>query len=110
MPYELPYVRGQDAEVDYFLAGRAGVERELEFLHEVERGAYTLTPFDEDDVARARDVIETYRDLGIGLTDASVVVLAGRYQTTRVLTLDERHFRALRTPSGQPFTVLPADV
>ena len=45
----------------------------------------------------------------IGLAEASIVVLAGRYGTERVLTLDERHFRALRTPAGERFTILPAD-
>ena len=45
----------------------------------------------------------------IGLADASIVVLANRYDTDRVLTLDERHFRALRTLDGKPFTLLPAD-
>jgi predicted nucleic acid-binding protein len=45
----------------------------------------------------------------VGLADVSIVVLAGRYRTDRVLTLDERHFRALRTPQGASFTILPAD-
>ena len=72
-------------------------------------GAYDLFPFDAADVAAARDVIETYRELGIGLADASIVVLAGRFGTSRVLTLDERHFRTLLTPRREPFTVLPAD-
>ena len=61
-------------------------------------GAYDLVPFLGDDVAAAAGVVESYRDLGIGLADASIVVLAGRFDTDRVLTLDERHFRALRTP------------
>jgi len=57
----------------------------------------------------AADVIDRYRDLEIGLADASIVVLAGREQTDRVLTLDERHLRALRTLGGRPFVLLPAD-
>jgi predicted nucleic acid-binding protein len=51
---------------------------------------------------------ERHRDLGVGLAPASIVVLAGRYGTDRVLTLDERRFRALRTPDGRPFVLLPA--
>ena len=87
----------------------AGVEHELAFLDEVASGAYDLVPFLADDVAAAAGVIERYRDLRIGLADASIVVLAERFQTDRVLTLDERHFRALRTAAGEPFTLLPAD-
>ncbi len=45
----------------------------------------------------------------IGLTDASLVVLAARYGTTRLLTLDEKHFRAIRPLRGDTFTILPAD-
>lgn len=106
-PYILsPFVL---AELDYFLAREAGVEPELAFLREVASGAYDLVPFLGDDIAAAVGVVSDYADLGIGLADASLVVLAGRFETNRVLTLDERHFRVLRTPGGQPFTVLPAD-
>ena len=66
-------------------------------------------PFVGDDMAAAANVVAAYADLGIGLADASLVVLAGRFETNRILTLDERHFRTLRTPAGEPFTLLPAD-
>ncbi len=36
-------------------------------------------------------------------------VLADHYDCDRVLTLDERHFRALRSTAGSAFTVLPAE-
>jgi predicted nucleic acid-binding protein len=45
----------------------------------------------------------------IGLVDASVVVLAARHRVRDVLTLDERHFRALRTLDRRRFRILPAD-
>ena len=96
-------------ELDYLLTTSVGAENELALLEDVAAGAYWLVPFEPDDVAAARDLIEKYDDLSIGLADASIVVLAGRYGTNRVLTLDERHFRALRTPQGEPFVVLPAD-
>jgi len=96
------------AELDYFLTHEAGVDFELHFLAEVAAGAYELADFGEQDVDEARKLIVKYRDLAIGLTDASLVVLAERYKTNRVLTLDERHFRALRV-ARRPFVVLPAD-
>jgi hypothetical protein len=37
------------------------------------------------------------------------VVLAAKYDTTRLLTLDERHFRVIRPLRGDAFTILPAD-
>ncbi len=97
------------AEVDYFVAKWAGVGAEIEVLAEVARDAYTIAPFGAGDIAEAVAVVEAYSEIGIGLADASIVVLAGRYGTNRVLTLDERHFRALRTPTGKKFAVLPAD-
>lgn len=97
------------AEVDYLLATRIGVNEEQAFLEEVANGAYQLEPFSAGDVADARGVIERYRDLEIGLADASLVVLCDRYGIRDVLTLDERHFRALRRAGGKRFRLLPAD-
>jgi hypothetical protein len=50
-----------------------------------------------------------YPDLTPGLADLSVVVLAHRFRTDRLLTFDERGFRALRPLAGGRFTLLPKD-
>lgn len=97
------------AELDYLLATRVGIDTERALLAEVGRAVYRLEAFDADDIAAAERVIARYRELGIGLADASIVVLANRYGVRDVLTLDERHFRALRGPNGRPFRILPAD-
>ena len=41
--------------------------------------------------------------------EALAVVLAERHRTREVLTLDERHFRALRTRDRKRFKLLPLD-
>jgi predicted nucleic acid-binding protein len=46
-------------------------------------------------------------DLEIGLADASLVVLAERHRISKVLTLDVRHFQALRIGDRKRFTLLP---
>ena len=97
------------AELDYMLLTRAGVKAELELLREVAKGVFTLAEFGPRDVAQAATVAEQYQDLRIGLADASIVVLAARYNTTRVLTLDHRHFRAMKPLHAASFTLLPAD-
>ncbi len=97
------------AELDYLLSTRVGRGAGVALLGEVGRGAYRLEPFSEDDVAEAVGVIERHADLGIGLAGASNVVLANRHGTLDILTLDERRFRVLRGPHGQPFRLLPAD-
>jgi len=50
-----------------------------------------------------------YAGLGLSLADASLVVLAERYGTKTILTLDERHFRAVVDATGAPLTLVPAD-
>lgn len=98
------------AECDYMLATRLGTAAAREFVGEVVAGAYQLVDFDAGDVAAAGGIVDRYEDLAIGLADASLVVVAARFQTTRILTLDERHFRAVAPLWGAPaFTLLPAD-
>jgi predicted nucleic acid-binding protein len=97
------------AEMDYLLWKLAGVSTELAFLAEVAADAYELAAFSSSDVAEARAVIERFHDLGIGLADASLVVLSRRLEVRDLLTLDQRHFRALRGSREQPFRLLPAD-
>ncbi|MFI7445534.1 PIN domain-containing protein [Nonomuraea indica] len=97
------------AELDYMLLTRIGLRAELTFLQEVGSGAYSLIPTAHQDVGEAADLIETYAGMKIGLTDASVMLVAARHRTTRVLTLDHRHFRTMKPLWGDTFTVLPAD-
>jgi hypothetical protein len=97
------------AELDYLLATRVSQDAERGLLAEVGRGVYRLEAFDGSDIEAAERIIGRYRELQIGLADASIVVLANRHGTRDVLTLDERHFRALRGPGGRPFRLLPAD-
>ena len=97
------------AELDYLLSTRLSPAASIELLRDVEDGAYDLASFAADEVGEARSVVERYAGLEVGLADASIVVLAARYETRRVLTLDERRFRPLRTPAGKRFTLLPAD-
>jgi predicted nucleic acid-binding protein len=97
------------AELDYLLATRVGIDAERELLAEVGRGVYRLEPLGAEDIDAADQLIGRYPDLAIGLADASIVVLATRYGVRDLLTLDERHFRAIRGPGGRPFRLLPSD-
>ncbi len=97
------------AELDYLVATKVSQESAVALLEQVAAGAYRLESMTADDVARAAEIVVQYRDLRLGLADASVVVLAERHRTVDLLTLDERHFRAITGPGGQPFRILPAD-
>jgi uncharacterized protein len=99
-----PYVV---AEVDYLVATRLGVKAEAAVLRELAGGAWDLATVDVADLTKLVSVIEQYDDQAIGVADASNVVLAERYQTTTVATLDRRHFDVLRPLTGGHFTVVP---
>jgi predicted nucleic acid-binding protein len=98
------------AEADYMVARQFDTAKEIEFLEDVALGRYTLAPWENDDHRSALDVVKQYRDLDIGVADASNVVLANRHGTTWLLTLDQ-HYRAI-TPlaGGSAFKLLPADL
>lgn len=98
------------AEADYLILDRLGIDVELAFLDDLAAGTYVVDALAQSELAVARDVVARYRDLKLGLADASLVVLAARWQTRRILTLDERAFRAAIPLQGGYFTVLPADM
>jgi hypothetical protein len=97
------------AELDYVVGRVGGQPAELVVLEDVARGAYELAPFGAADVAAALAVIRRYPDLGLGLADASIVVLAERYGCRDLLSLDQSHFRAVAGPGGEPFRLIPLD-
>ena len=95
------------AEIDYLVATRLGVPAELAVLRELAGGAYDLPVLSADDLRTCAEVIERYRDQAIGVTDASLVVLAKRCETKQLLTLDHRHFNVVRPLNGGRFRLLP---
>jgi predicted nucleic acid-binding protein len=102
-----PYVV---AELDYMLRRKAGHRAARVALAELADGAYELPHLDAGDLHRALEVDTPYADLGIGITDASLVVLAARYDTRDLLTFDQRHFRKISPIQGGTFRLLPLDL
>lgn len=97
------------AEADYLILERLGVDVERAFIEDLENGTFVVDCLSRDELHTARQMIERHRDLRLGLADASLVVLAQRYATTRIVTFDERAFRTVVPLQGGAFTVLPAD-
>ena len=98
------------AEADYLILDRLGPEVELAFQDDLAGGTFLVECLSRDELTRARSVVERYLDLRLGLADASLVVLGERYRAHRILTFDERAFRAVSPLQGGSFTLLPADV
>jgi uncharacterized protein len=98
------------AELDYFVLVRLGAQAEQMVLAELRSQAYRLALFTGDDFKLASEVAAKYGDMQLGLTDASIVVQAAQHKTTRILTLDHKHFGAVRPLTGDAsFTLLPRD-
>ncbi|MFT3832320.1 MAG: PIN domain-containing protein [Micropruina sp.] len=99
------------AEVDYMLATRLGSAAAGRFHHDLLVGAYHLAPWRVEDHALAVKVGQRFGSEYVGVADAANVVLAATYRTNILLTLDQRHFRALSPmTSDAAFRLLPYDV
>jgi predicted nucleic acid-binding protein len=93
------------AEVTYFIGSRLGSDAEAKFLAglaqmDVEAPALT-------DWARIAELVAQYRDFPLRGTDASVITLAERLGTEAVVTLDRRHFGAVRPKHCAALTLIP---
>lgn len=92
------------AEVDYFLRDeRAAMNA---FMDDLARGAFTYAPPAVDRLVRAMEIDRRYGDLGLGLVDASVVVLAEDLGIRRLATRNVRHFAAVRLRDGSAFELV----
>jgi uncharacterized protein len=93
------------AEMGYLAESRGGPSGRAALWDDLEAGAYGVRWWADgmrDTLAIAR------RHPFLGLTDSSLVALAGLLRTRRIAALDN-HFRSLTTPGGEPFVLLPAD-
>jgi predicted nucleic acid-binding protein len=97
------------AEIDYLLGRRFGRAARAAFVRDLAAGRFTVACLEREDYATIGDLDARYADLGLGLADCALVVLANRYGTDRIVSFDERHFRAVTPLAGGVFTILPAD-
>lgn len=98
------------AESDHLATTRGGTRAARAFRADVAAGAY-LVEWWPSAAREAAELADRYADLGLGLTDASLVVLAARVGSADIATFDERHFRAVRPLDVRDaFRLLPLDV
>jgi predicted nucleic acid-binding protein len=93
------------AEVTYFVGRRLGSTAEAGFLRGLREMDVEAPAI--DDWSRIAELVEQYADFPLGGTDASIVALAERLQTEVVVTLDRRHFAAVRPLHCPGLTLLP---
>lgn len=93
------------AEATYLVGSRLGPKIESRFL----KGLASLdvdAPRPED-WKRIAELVVRYGDFPLGGTDASVIATAERLHTNVIVTLDHRHFGAVRLKTGRSPTLLP---
>jgi uncharacterized protein len=95
------------AEVGYLLAREAGPRVESLFLRSLAEGDFAAVDLTAADYARMAELVDTYSDLPLGTTDASVIAVAERLKLTDVATLDRRHFTVVRPSHVNSLTLLP---
>jgi predicted nucleic acid-binding protein len=93
------------AEVCYLVESRLGPRAEAQFLQGL--SAFEVEAPLAEEWNNIAGLVEKYGDFPLGGTDASVVVLAERLGTDLIVTLDRRHFGAIRMSTGRPFRLLP---
>ncbi len=95
------------AEIDYMLGSRVGRQARLSWLQDVANGDFEVQCLDFPEYQAIVTLENRYAALSPGLADLSIVVLAQRFNTRRVLTFDARHFRAITPLQGGQFEILP---
>lgn len=103
------------AEMDYLVRRHAGEAGGEMLWRELDAGAYGVHWWPAG-MIDAIEVARRWQKIDLGLTDSSLVALAGRLGTAEVATFDERHFRVVEPeplgtsqPVASAFRLLPSD-
>jgi predicted nucleic acid-binding protein len=86
-------------EADYILRARVGERAARSFLAALSAGEHDVADLSPGLFRRAVEIDRRYADLGLGLTDASVMALAERHHLP-ILTFDFADFRATAPDEG----------
>lgn len=95
------------AEISHFLLARSTPAVEARFLRSLVGFAIQLIDPVEADYLRAADLVEQYADFPLGTVDAVIVAIAERLDVETLLTLDRRHFGAIRPAHRSSFEIAP---
>lgn len=95
------------AETAYLIARQLGPDAEAVFFRAVAQGDLTIETLTMSDLGRIAVLVETYVDLPLGGTDASVIAIAERLGQAQIATLDRRHFNVVRPAHCSAFEIVP---
>ena len=92
-------------EVEYIL--RPWPEAFAALLTDFEAGSFDPLELPVRWLLRTGELVDRYRDLSLGLVDATVVAATEMLSETKVATLDHRHFAVVRPAHTPALTLLP---
>lgn len=90
-------------ETCHLMLSRLGVRSQLAFIESWGRGAFRVFDVSKVHADRIHALMERYQELPMDLADASLVLLAEELGTGRILSTDQRDFRAYRWKHRKPF-------
>jgi predicted nucleic acid-binding protein len=94
-------------ETAWMIESRLGPSAESVFVGSVAAGGLAVVDLTVEDWRRCAELIEQYRDLKLGLVDASVVAVAERLGQTTIATLNRRDFAVVRPRHVEAFELVP---
>ena len=94
-------------EADYLVTTRLGGQVARAMLRSILDGELRVENLTRADLERCWELMDQYADTVMGFVDASIIALAERLRVTRVLTLDQRHFRFVRPRHCAAFDIVP---
>lgn len=94
------------AETAYLLDRQLGADAEIALYDMILEGSLRVESLTAEDWTRARALVDQYRDLPPGGTDASLVAIAERLRVARLATVDRTHFTVVRPNHVEAFDLV----
>ena len=94
-------------EVAYLLDTRLGHQIMQQFVENMAQPSWTLVTIEQADLRSAAETLRRYQDMRLDFVDATIIAMAKRLGIKRILTLDRRHFYAIRPKHCDTFELLP---
>jgi len=94
-------------EVAYLVGRNAGITTVVSFLRGLSASRFRLVALTDQDIERGAEILAEYADSRIDFVDASVMAVAERFGSTKILTLDQRDFKLFRPRHCESFEIIP---
>ena len=79
----------------------------MRFLGDLAAGELVPERVESADWLRVAELVAAYRDLPLGMVDASIIAAAERLGATTIATLERRHFSIVRPAHVPVFDLVP---